>query len=671
MEKKNYYRPEIDGLRALAIIPVLLFHAGVAGFAGGFMGVDIFFVISGFLITSIIIREIKEETFSLVGFWERRVRRIMPVMFVVMLTVAIAAYFILLFPVDFIDFGQSLVAQSLFLVNIFFMRKSNYFAGPSESMPLLHTWSLSVEEQFYLVFPVLLMSIWLMSKKFFFKLLVPIFIVIAMLSFFYNLYLVEWYPGNAFSLPLISYIWGAATNINAGFFLILPRAWELLLGALLATGIFVIRKKSFAELFSYTGLAIIIYSIVTFDETTPFPGYVALLPTFGTLFIIASNTHVKTSVGKFLSFPVFVWVGLISYSLYLWHWPLIVFAKTLYGDGNYVPVLLALVLAFGLSWVTYRYVETPFRKRSFIPKQLHMFLFGFGAICILVALGLLIHFANGFPNRASEVSRSIATAAADTNPRTYECFRKNFREIFSVGEPCFLGVKTDRDGVDFVLWGDSHADATMPIIDTLAKERGYTGVFFGAGGCRPIVWEHEVVEDQRCVEIKEQAISYITENNIQKVLLISSWESGGAIKLSGDNSKISIDTEQEFYDALQSTLERIEYQTRSVYVLKRVPIFETYDIRKEFNRSAQSNDIYEPVTQSREEYVQSNKIENKVLDIFEANRMVITIDPYAVFCSESVCSMALDKKIVYKDGTHINTTGAMYMRPLFEDFFTN
>lgn len=224
------YRPDIDGLRAVAVIAVLLFHLKISGFAGGYIGVDVFFVISGFLITSILLRDLQRGKFSLIEFWKRRIRRIFPVLFFVMLATAMASYFFILFPTDYSTFSQSLVAQSLFLINIFFMRTGSYFAAPAETAPLLHTWSLAIEEQFYIVFPVLLFVLFTALKRY----LLTTLTITTIASFMYSVWLVNIAPDQAFSLPFIPHVWGGATNLSAGFYFPLARFWELLAGALLA-----------------------------------------------------------------------------------------------------------------------------------------------------------------------------------------------------------------------------------------------------------------------------------------------------------------------------------------------------------------------------------------------------------------------------------------------------
>lgn len=227
---KKFYRPEIDGLRALAIIPVVLFHAGVVGFSGGFVGVDIFFVISGYLITSVILRDIAQHTFSLRTFYARRIRRLLPALFVFLTVTTIFAYLFLKYPGDLESYGASLFAQSLFLSNFYFSGLGDYFGTPVEVLPLLHTWSLSLEEQFYFIFPFLLFFFYKYKRH----ILKPLLYTLIILSLLYCIYLTNFSPTSPFSPPLLPDLWRGASNLTSAFFLLPTRLWELLLGAVLA-----------------------------------------------------------------------------------------------------------------------------------------------------------------------------------------------------------------------------------------------------------------------------------------------------------------------------------------------------------------------------------------------------------------------------------------------------
>lgn len=380
------YRPEIDGLRALAVIPVVLFHAGIAGFSGGFVGVDIFFVISGYLITSIILNEQQKDTFTLAGFYERRARRILPALMLVVLISAIAAWYLLL-PTELVEFGESLVSVGVFASNILFWTQSDYFAATSEFIPLLHTWSLAVEEQFYLIFPVFMIFTlaWTKSKR------IAVLVAVAVLSLIFC----EW-------------AWRNAPEAN--FFLAPSRVWELMAGVFCAFYLHQSREpqKIINQLGSIAGLLMLIYSIVFFDKSIPFPSLYALIPVLGTVLIILF-TDKNTLVGKLLSIPFIVGVGLISYSAYLWHQPLFVFSRLNSMDELSVTTLLGLsVLAFIMAYISWRWVEKPFRNRNWLSQRQVLWMAGLCSL-ILISLGLIFVFGGGFDERFVTLENSIAT----------------------------------------------------------------------------------------------------------------------------------------------------------------------------------------------------------------------------------------------------------------------
>lgn len=368
-----FYRPEIDGLRAIAVTPVVLFHSGVAGFAGGFVGVDIFFVISGYLITSILLTEITEGKFSLVNFYERRARRIFPVLFFMSMVTIPLAWFIMI-PNELEDFGQSLVAMGLFLSNAYFYLKIDYFSGAAENLPLLHMWSLAVEEQFYLFFPLLLTAIWKFKS---YRLIAIIFSIIAAVSFFAS--------------DIIS-----SRDAMAGFFLTPYRIWELLVGSLCALFLAVqtVNSSSRANILAAIGLGLITFSIFWLDKGFPFPGRYALPVVIGTALLILFCQK-DGFVTRLLSHRWFVLIGLTSYSVYVWHFPLIAFAR-LHFDNDLPHALLPVLglLSFPIGWLSWRYLERPFRdKKTF--RRHHIFLMTAIGTAIIFTIGLTLHLSKG------------------------------------------------------------------------------------------------------------------------------------------------------------------------------------------------------------------------------------------------------------------------------------
>ena len=367
------YRAEIDGLRALAVLPVILFHAGFEWFSGGFVGVDVFFVISGYLITTIIISEMAEGKFSIINFYERRARRILPALFFVMLMCIPFAWMWML-PDALENFGQSLVSTSLFANNFLLMNTAGYWDLASEYKPLMHTWSLAVEEQYYILFPIFLIFAWRFGKN----KLVGLILFISLISF-----------------TLSEYGW--RQNSIAHFYFSPSRAWELLAGS---TAAFICDHKGVKNNngLAFLGLIMILYSLFTFNEEIPFPSRFTLAPVVGTILIILYSGH-KSFTAKILSTKILVGVGLISYSLYLWHQPIFAFGRIYKQEqitdyDSYIFISLSVFLAF----LTWKYIETPFRNKTYF-SSFKIFSFSSFMMIFLISIGLYFHSSNGAPNR--------------------------------------------------------------------------------------------------------------------------------------------------------------------------------------------------------------------------------------------------------------------------------
>jgi peptidoglycan/LPS O-acetylase OafA/YrhL len=338
------YQPEVDGLRALAVVPVVLFHARVPGFGGGYVGVDVFFVISGYLITGILTEDLNAGRFSIFNFYERRVRRIIPALMAVILATLIAGAALLL-PYQLADLAHSAVNAVGFTSNIWFWRQTGYFAGATGLQPLIHTWSLAVEEQFYVLFPI---GLYLLHR---FRLLKIGVAVILALSLVAASILV-------FRMP-------AAT-----FYLLPTRAWELMLGALLAVGtVSAVQSQRAREWLAFAGLAMILVPVAVYTERTLFPGLAAVPPCLGAFLIILAGRSGRTVVTDALSGTIPVRIGLISYSLYLWHWPILVFARqwSIVEPGPWA-IIACIALSFLAAWASWRFVEKPFRTRGLFSR---------------------------------------------------------------------------------------------------------------------------------------------------------------------------------------------------------------------------------------------------------------------------------------------------------------
>ena len=417
------YRAEIDGLRALAVLPVILFHAGFELLSGGFVGVDVFFVISGYLITTIIISEMAEGKFSIVNFYERRARRILPALFFVMLACIPFAWFWLV-PSGLVEFGHSLIAVSTFSSNFLFWSEAGYFGGSSELKPLLHTWSLAVEEQYYILFPIFIMLTWRFGTKW--------ILIILLFIFMLSLGVAQW---GAYKIP------------SSNFYLLPTRGWELLIGVFTA---FYLKYNAYLksylanQLLSLLGFSMIIYSIIAFNESTPFPSLYALIPTIGTGLVILCASP-KTTIHKLLSLKFIVGVGLISYSTYLWHQPLLAFARHgIAGEVNDLIVIMLCVSSLLLGWFSWRFVERPFRQKSYLQRK---FIFKFSLVGILFfsIIGVCLHVIDGGSKFYSqERQKIITTFLADNSGYTekresYVSLNKfdktnNLKDILIIGD---------------------------------------------------------------------------------------------------------------------------------------------------------------------------------------------------------------------------------------------
>ena len=360
------YRAEIDGLRALAVVPVILFHAGFELFSGGFVGVDVFFVISGYLITTILIEDIENKRFSIIKFYERRARRILPALYLVLLISSVVST-LLMSPQQLKDFGQSLIATVTFLSNIFFFLKADYWAQSSEFLPLLHTWSLAVEEQYYLVFPVFLFFAWRFGKNKVFWMIVVVAAISLMLS-----------------------EWGWRNKTIANFYLAPARAWELLAGSIAA---FVAQKYGVrkSNTLASLGLGAIVFSIFAYDESTPFPSVYALVPVLGVVLLVLYADK-ETLAAKLLSAKAFVGIGLISYPAYLWHQPLLAFVRVYQSsiDINLVAKIYIVGVTFLLAVLSFKYIERPFRTKGKVSAKF-ILSFTIVPLVVFIAYGAYLH----------------------------------------------------------------------------------------------------------------------------------------------------------------------------------------------------------------------------------------------------------------------------------------
>ncbi|QQA42602.1 acyltransferase family protein [Pelagovum pacificum] len=501
------YRSEIDGLRAVAVIPVVLFHAGLESLSGGFVGVDIFFVISGYLITSILIKELKEGRLSIASFYERRVRRILPALTIVVISCLPFAWFWML-PEQLIDFSRSLVAVGTFSSNILFWLETGYFAPESELKPLLHTWSLAVEEQFYLFFPILLLLVWRLGERWVGRILVGLVI-----------------------LSFAACLWMSQTHPTANFYLSLTRFWELALGSLCALTKFSVRGF-IAEGAAIIGLFLIALSIVIIDDSVPFPSFWALLPTIGTVLIINFGRE-GSLVARLLSAKPIVFIGLLSYSTYLWHQPLFAFARLRSVEEPNIMLMLSLALAsFGLAFFSWRYVEQPFRSKgdqALVKGRGTVLGVGLAVLASISFLGLMGHWSTGYPNRFEGTMLASSDEFDLPSRRAGYCFynmnRNRGLETGSNGHDCHLAGGENAE-TTALLFGDSFAGQWEPFWELIGARLNLDIEVLTTNWCSPTLGEaftgprtHPAF--QQCLLNRDYLVQELSDFDV--VILAGQW----------------------------------------------------------------------------------------------------------------------------------------------------
>jgi len=659
VHNKMTYRPDIDGLRAVAVLAVLFYHAGISGFSGGYVGVDVFFVISGFLITKKISESILANDFTFIGFYERRIRRIFPALFATIFFALGIGYLIYDTP-TFQELGQSATATTLFSSNIFFWRQAGYFDGPAALKPLLHMWSLSVEEQFYFGLPLLLVSLHSIFKKN----VRSILIGLACLSFL-----------------IVSLTLGR--DPSAAFYLVQGRIWELLLGSILALSQIGKIKSQHRAFLSVGGILMILASIAAYSDETRFPGAAAALPVFGSGMIILSGIDGESLIGRVLSTKPFVFVGKISYSLYLWHWPLLVFAR-FYLIRELGPVDLALwfIITFLAAFLSWKIIETPFRSLSFLAKPRIFYLAG--SVLVLTALlGYMIDKNKGLPNRITSEQAVILdkTEWHSEAENWLNCNTEKGQDVVI----CPIGAAEQPP--TFLLWGDSHSRAVAPAVNRSATSANQGGIFIWKTGCPPLTGIDRLDHsDQECSAFSQAVISLIEDDpEIKTVILASRWaisavgtryknEEGISVTLidATDPTARDQDNAALFTAGLERTLEELHNLDRQVILVG--PIAEVgYHVPSSyFIASRTGRDINSIIAPTRGEFLARNDVVISVLDemgVKYDNLQII--NPAGILCDMEVCPVVLESYPLYIDDDHLSTFGAYQIAELFDPVFNS
>lgn len=642
--QKPQYRPDIDGLRAIAVTLVVAYHAGIPGFEFGFIGVDVFFVISGYLITNLLIRELESSgSISLLSFYGRRVRRLMPAM-VVVLTSSLVLGYVLLTPIgQQQSLAESAIASIAFFANYYFIATTGgYFDGPTDQVPLLHMWSLSVEEQFYAVWPVLLIASAAIARRYG-KREWPTISTIAALgigaSFLYG-------------------VWLSDTNPNVAYFSVLSRGWQLLAGALLACvigrGLLVRASPAAASRLASLGVGLLLVAAFVIEGSHAYPGWVGMLPVLSALaLIMAGFGGPANPISQLLSTRPFVFVGKISYPWYLWHWPLLAMARAhQLGEGDLVRDVMLASLSFFLAYLTYRLVEMPtvsfFTRRPVSNKRLVKLGALSSALLALAAFGLMSH-----ANQQKSVGfyRQLESAAEDVPDLRGKChlsapFQGLPDEAMCVNRP-------DMAPPDLLLWGDSHADHYSPLLDQLSNDLQFAFLQRTFSTCPPLLGYshgytqgHSQENDRNCELFKTEMtseLSRLAEQGLSGVVLSASW-------LGRTSSETRLSLAEE---GLRKTVDTLLGYGLRVVVVAPTPVFSVPMTDCLARRTVESCSNFQRRLEKRREAILA-----VMREIAEEEPDVRVVDFHAQLCPGGRCNSVLGDTVVYRDEHHLTTRAA-------------
>ncbi|WP_369722505.1 acyltransferase family protein [Bradyrhizobium sp. LLZ17] len=645
--EKRRYRPEIDGLRGIAVLAVVLFHANFGSsnayaLQGGYLGVDIFFVISGYLTGVLVLTDLRRQTFSLRDFYIRRARRILPALFLV-LTVTLCLALLILVPQPLVDFSRSLVASIFFAANIFFWWRIDYFSEPGELTPLLHLWSLAVEEQFYLLFPPMLLLVWRCGRQATLCLMI-VATASSILLAFHN----------------------GAVDAAGTFYFLYYRAWQFLIGAVLAKMRADHRdsRHPFGAVLPVIGLGLVLCSLVLLGSRGAI-GMGSITVVIGTSLIIVGD---RGPAFWLLTRRPLVWIGLISYSLYLWHQPILALGRSyLVNAPGGSTLTLLLSASFALAFLSWRYVEQPFRHAAINREQLAAS--AILTVVMLVAAGLSSLLTGGFPGRYSQVQQHLLEITPERGIAYVEgrtCTRRAIVDACIIGRP---GTKPH-----FAVLGDSHAETlTGPLSDLLNRNSASAYVYTDAG-CPFIIGVVEQNSNSHCDEYNNDAFQALKANQVSDVI-ISDRSTAYMLGTRFDNQEGGIEPGLPFPVApvgfrgddhartlavasqLRETLRRLAENNIVVYYVLPVPEVGWNVPRTLVKLIAQG---HLPLTTSLAVYLKRNEKVFDILNEFKDNPKIIPIYPHKTFCSavSGRCATHENDEIFYTDTDHLSRQGA-------------
>jgi peptidoglycan/LPS O-acetylase OafA/YrhL len=626
------YRPDVDGLRAVAVLSVIFYHIDSALIPGGYLGVDVFFVISGYLITSIIRREQERGCFSLANFYERRVRRIMPALLLVLVVTTVVSSALLL-PLDLTGYGKSLLATLSFVANIYFFLDTHYFAAAAELKPLLHMWSLGVEEQFYLVFPLMLMLLVRFRRA-----VLPIIVGLTVISLLTNI--AALYLGKA----------------NPAFYLIPFRAWELGFGAILAICLQATQVARQSSIAAFTGVILLSLALAGINWLDRFSVPTPFFAVVGTTLLIWAHHGGLTPVGRVLASRPFVAVGLISYSLYLWHWPMLVLPRYfLVRELTPIEAIGAVLASMAMAAFSLRYVEKPFRQKGMPAKRAYAVA---ATASLIVALaGAFVIQTHGIPGRLDARAAAINTAVG-TN---YRCGATSYIP-FGALYACPIALPSgDPDYADVVLFGNSHAQMYVPAVELVLEETGRQGLLVPANGCLPSVDVNISADCDRIMRRNLEAIEALDE--VRTVILAFTWSVNGKSLVDGAGNRLDGDPSSLIHAGVERVIERLHARQKEVVVVGPIAI-PGYDIASSVSRKlAFGHEIDDPMWTPERSFLEQH---HAALTSLQEREDVMLLMPHEIQCHDERCYFIDEGEALFADGDHIAGAVAVRFVPMFE-----
>lgn len=661
------YRPDIDGLRAVAVLSVVVFHAFPDFIQGGFIGVDVFFVISGFLISTIIFENLEKDTFSFSEFYARRIKRIFPALLFVIVASYVFGWFTL-FAEEYKQLGKHIAAGAGFISNFVLWNESGYFDISAEYKPLLHLWSLGIEEQFYIIWPFVLWLAW--KKKFN---LLTISITFLVLSFLLN-------------------IKGIERDSVATFYSPQTRFWELLCGSVLSWCVLykkefffewkikinniissiAYRKNSVADgrilinCMAFLGGALLVYGFWRISKAASFPGKLAIIPVAAAVLIISAGPHAWLN-RKILSNKFAVWIGLISFPLYLWHWPLLSFARILEsGSPSAFIRFAAIALAVVLAWISYRFLERPVRLGGGGRLKVGFLLV---SMVIVGLVGYKTYAMEGIYSRGIIKKYASYDQSIKRTDRIRECFEIPF--AYKKDNDWFCSLGKNESPLTYFVYGDSHALSLLPAFERFASDNNLKINFTGTSGCPSLLGVQSLrgeaeIEKYNCQELNERIFNSVKNSGIKSVILANRWtyyqksySRPSEINLISSNVAIAADndsSQRDLFWAIDNTVSRYASIGVKVIFIEDTPQ-QIYNPKEIIRKGRADDSKYLMLSVSTDEHMKNQKMVNEVLR--KSGAKTISLDE--ILCSKEICPLVENSRFLYFDDDHLSFEGSMFV----------